>query len=632
MSQPELRRRMRGNDAMFLYLEKKDLPLHIGAVAILDGPFDEASEQLLAARLPEIPRYRQRVVFSPMNVSHPCWEDDPDFDITNHIRRVRLEPPGNEAQLSALSGEVFTPLMDRGRPLWDLTVVDGLEGGRSALIFRVHHCMVDGVSGIGLVNSIFDPTRQPRVVEPRPYDPPPLPDPRQVMVEGLSNIWAEAAERLIGTQLTVLRIAQSFLGDSAKDSLRALLATAPELMKPTERLPFNGPCSGVRGHCWAAFPFGEARGIRSALGGTINDVVLTTVTGAFTRYVAAHREPVKNRFVRMMVPVNLRTEDPRGTVGNDISMLPLSVPLDIDDPVERLRVVTLRSSAMKAARVADVVQLIGTQFGWLPTKVQQSLGSLPFMPHPVMIVNTVCTNVPGPMVPLYVNGRQVLTYYPHVPCGSNVGLAVAIASYNGNLYYGVTYDMQAAPDGELFRDFLIESYDELRAAAGVPKSSASFSSRGASAPPSNLRSKTAADEAKVTSEPPVPVPAPIEASTPVPQPVAEATPEPAAHPTLPESAAPLVQPEPPPPISEPSIEAAPIQAEAASELIAPVPLERVSDSPRSDAETPGELKLTPQGALKLPAKPPASKVNGDDHRTKARHKGPARTKTLVAKT
>src|SRR5689334_18338659 len=145
MSQSEPRRRMRGSDAMFLYFEKKEMPLHIGSVAILDGPFDEESETALAARLPEIPRYRQRVMFAPMNLTHPSWEYDPDFNIRNHIRRVRLDPPGTEDQLSKLAGKIFTPLMDRNRPLWDLTVVDGLQGGRSALVLRVHHCIVDGV-------------------------------------------------------------------------------------------------------------------------------------------------------------------------------------------------------------------------------------------------------------------------------------------------------------------------------------------------------------------------------------------------------------------------------------------------------------------------------------------------------
>jgi hypothetical protein len=220
-------------------------------------------------------------------------------------------------------------------------------------------------------------------------------------------------------------------------------------------------------------PFGEARSIRSALGGTINDVILTTVSGAVMRYVTAHREPLKGRFVRYMVPVNVRTEEPGSKLGNEISMVPLSIPLDIEDPAERMRVVTMRSSVMKGARVADVVTLIGTSLGWLPPNLQHSLAALPFFPQPVLIVNMVCTNVPGPMVPLYANGRELLTYYPHVPCGSDVGISVAVSSYNQNLYYGVTYDAQAAPDGELFRDFLIEAYEELCEAAGVVRKSPS---------------------------------------------------------------------------------------------------------------------------------------------------------------
>ena len=467
MSQ-ETRRRMRGSEAMFLYFERKEMPLHIGCVAVLDGPFDEESVQVLASRLPEIPRYRQRVMFTPLNVAHPSWEDDPAFDIRNHIFRVNIPQPGTDAQLSELAGNIFTPLMDRNKPLWDLTIVDGLEHGRSALILRIHHCMADGMSGVGLVNILFDPTRTPRKVEPTPFAPPPLPEPGELLVEGLAGLWADAAERFVGANITLLRMAQAFTGNNSQDSRRALLATAPDLLRPTERLPFNGACSGVRGYCWTSVPFGEARGIRSALGGTINDVVLTMVTGAFSRYVIAHREPVSNRYVRLMVPVNVRTEDPHRQLGVEISMLPISIPLDVDDPAERLRVVARRSAAMKAARVADMISLIGMWLGWTPPSLQQTLAGMPFLPQPVLIVNTVCTNVPGPMVPLYANGHELLTYYPQVPCGSDIGISIAVSSYNQKLFFGVTYDEQAAPDGELFRDFLVESYEELRSAAGVP--------------------------------------------------------------------------------------------------------------------------------------------------------------------
>jgi diacylglycerol O-acyltransferase / wax synthase len=466
MPQSELRRRMTGADAMFLYFERKEMPLHIGCVAIVDGPFDATGEKILADRLPEMTRYRQRVIFSPFNLSHPTWEDDPAFDIRNHIRRIRIEPPGTEQQLSKISGAIFSELMDRTKPLWDLTVVDGLEGGRSALIIRVHHSLVDGVSGVALVNVMFDATREPRRVEPQPFAPQPLPDTRTVLVDGLSSVWADAAARLVGSQVAVLRLAQAFTGETSRATLRGALAMMPELLRPAQKLPFNGPCSGVRGHCWTTFPFAEARAIRSSLGGTINDVMLTAVTGAISRYVIAHREPVAGRFARLLTPVNLRTGDPEGA-GNEISFLPLSVPLDIEDPAARLRAITMRSAAMKSARVADVIQLIGMGLGWTPPALQQSLAGLPFLPQPLLLFNMVCTNVPGPMIPLYANGHELLTYYPHVPCGSDIGISVAISSYNRSLYCGVTYDAQAAPDGELFRDFLMEAYDELRDAAGV---------------------------------------------------------------------------------------------------------------------------------------------------------------------
>ena len=343
MAQAELRRRMRSADAMFLYFEKKEMPLHIGSVAVLDGPFGPECEQMIEARLPEIPRYRQRLLFSPYNLTHPAWEYDPDFNIRNHIRRVHLDPPGSEDQLPEISGRVFTELMDRSKPLWDLTIIDGLEHGRSALITRVHHCLVDGVSGIGLMNIMFDATRTPRSVEPQPFNPPPLPEPSELLVEGLASLWSDSVERILGAQLAVMRFTQGLLGDDVTRSLGTLLSLAPELLRPAERLPFNGPCSGVRGHCWTTFSFAEARKIRAALGGTINDVALTSVAGAISRYVTAHREPLKGRFVRIMVPVSLRTEDPRGSTGNEISMLPMSIPLDIDDPVERMRTVTART-------------------------------------------------------------------------------------------------------------------------------------------------------------------------------------------------------------------------------------------------------------------------------------------------
>jgi diacylglycerol O-acyltransferase / wax synthase len=461
------RRRMRGSEAMFMYFENTRMPLHIGAVMILDGPFDKGCEELIESRLPEIPRYRQRAMFSPFNLTHPAWEYDPDFKFSNHIRRMRLDPPGSAAQLSQLTGKIFTELMDRSRPLWDITAIEGLEGGRTAIVVRVHHSIVDGVSGIGLMKILFDPTPAPRKVAPQPYLPPPLPEPAAVLAQGIASYWPETVERLIGLQLNLMSFSQVLLENPPMASLQKLAAMCPELFRTTDRLPFNKPCSGERGYCWASFPFQEFRAIRAAANGTINDVALTAVAGAVSRYVKAHNQPVAGKFARLLMPVNLRAEDPRGETGVEISMLPISLPLDIDDPIARFRAINARSMAMKNAHVAELVAMIGTWLGFIPPALQTSLAALPFFPQPTLIVNMVCTNVPGPMVPLYLNGRKMLASYPHVPCGAETGIAVAIHSYNQEMHFGLTYDMQAAPDGDLFRDFLVESYQELRQAAGV---------------------------------------------------------------------------------------------------------------------------------------------------------------------
>ncbi len=619
MSHTALRRRMRGADAMFLYFEKKEMPLHIGSVAILDGPFDSECERMIEARLPEIPRYRQRVLFPPFNVAHPVWEFDPAFDFRNHIRRVKLDPPGTEQQLSELSGRIFTPLMDRNRPLWDLTIVDGLEHGRSALITRVHHSMVDGISGIALMNIMFDPVRTPRKVEQQAFIAPPLPDSGQLLVEGLASAYGDAVERVLDLQVTFMRMAQSFVGGNALNSLRGLAASAPEIVRPTERLPFNRPCSGVRGHCWTTFPFQEARQIRAMAGGTINDVALTTVAGAISKYVVANREPVKGRFARLLVPVNVRSEDSRDP-GNEISMLPLSVPLDIEDPIERLNAITVRSTAMKTARIADIVTLIGTWLGAIPPTFQTSLAALPFMPQPVLIVNMVCTNVPGPMIPLYTSGRELLTYYPHVPCGSDVGIGVAIQSYNRRLHYGITYDMQAAPDGELFRDFIIESYEELRDAAGVRPAEVSPLGTARTGLPrkEDLRAHRSVSEATV----PEPLPT-AAAAEPVAEPVAQ-TVEVVQRPPAPVEIVPVAAAE--EPVSKPvGASAEPPSAVERPSAKLPAAVER-SEAASSVPETPAERPSEPEEKHVPSAKPKPA------HRAAAPKKGTAGAKAPTTAT
>ncbi|MBZ5609437.1 MAG: wax ester/triacylglycerol synthase family O-acyltransferase [Acidobacteriia bacterium] len=458
--------RLASEDAVFLYLERKEMPLHIGSVSVFDGPIPfEACREFIESRLPLIPRYRQRIVAPPLNVGHPTWEPDPDFDISNHVHHAQLKR-GTDAELRNFAGRLFTQMMDRSRPLWDMTIVDGLSGGRSVLISRVHHCLVDGVSGVGLLNVLLDPTLQPQSGHKNRYHAPPLPGPSASLVDALATSYSEMVERMLSAQAATLNIVQSLMSDQALRGLDQLLRLVPELLAPVERLPFNQACLGPRKVAWSEFSIPEVKKVREACGGTLNDVVLTVVTSAVRRYAELHGAPVKNRLLRLMVPVNLRREGEPNGLGNRVSMLPVSVPLDLRDPVKLLDAIRQRTEALKTARVADLIHLLATWVGATPAPLQALLDPLTSL-LPVPPFNLVCTNVPGPQAPLYVLGREMLTYYPYVPIGNEMGLGCAIQSYNHKLYFGLTGDAAVVPDIDRLKRFLDQALQELRQAAGV---------------------------------------------------------------------------------------------------------------------------------------------------------------------
>jgi len=277
------------------------------------------------------------------------------------------------------------------------------------------------------------------------------------MQEGMSR-WMEF-------QTGLLNLTQALTDEQSRRSMRETNAVIPTLAAPVSLMPFNRPCSGQRKLVWSTFSFAEARAIRGALGGTVNDVVLTVLSGAVSRYVELHGQPTAGRRLRVMVPVSLRQEDQRGALGNLVSMLPVEIPLDIRDPVERFKYINRTTAAMKGGRVAEGINLFSALMGILPAPVQAFAGALAASPYPAF--NMVSTNVPGPQVPLYAMGKRMIAYYPYVPVGYAVGCGCAIMSYDQNLYFGLTSDTQAMPDVEKLREALNDSFVELRAAAGV---------------------------------------------------------------------------------------------------------------------------------------------------------------------
>ena len=469
MVQSNLNRRLTSMDASFLYFEKKEAPMHIGSVSIFDGkiPFDRFVK-MVASKLHMIPRYQQKIVPDPFNLAHPTWEFDTEFDINRHIFKVQVESPGTEKELIELAGEIFSPVMDRGKPLWDIYLAYGLEGNRTAMIARVHHCMVDGVSGVDLLKVVLDVSPKPQPpVKAETIPPLPRPDPTRRFFDSLLGGMQEGMNRWMEFQNGLLSLTQAMTKQPSDGAMGSLTNLLPTVSSPVSLLPFNRPCSGEKKLVWSEFSFAEARAIRAALGGTVNDVVLTVLSGAVSRYVEMHGQRTRGRNLRVMVPVSMRQEEKRGALGNLVSMLPVEIPLGMKDPLKRFRYINEKTGSMKSARVAEGINLGTTLMGILPASVQALLGALATTPIPPF--NMVSTNVPGPQVPLYAMGKRMIAYYPYVPVGYAICVGCAIMSYDQKLYFGLSSDTQAMPDVERLKEFLDASFVELRERAGVPE-------------------------------------------------------------------------------------------------------------------------------------------------------------------
>jgi WS/DGAT/MGAT family acyltransferase len=469
MSEGSLSKRFSAQDASFLYFEKEESPLHIGSLGIFEGqvPYDRFVESI-KAKLHLIPRYLQRAVPAPFNIGHPSWEWDPDFNIRKHIMRVKIDAPGTDAQLMELAANLFAPKLDRGKPLWELYLVEGLEGDRSAMVSKVHHCLVDGVSGIELLMVMMDVSPDPPPVESKDLgERPPIPNPVRLFTDAAFDSLSQRLDRSadirrsIGDSLTVG-------SERGRAIFRALENVRPYATVPVTRAPFNKPLQRDRSIAVTEFSFAEIRGIRQSVGGTVNDVALAVLGGALGRYLEMHGQGTEGRMMRILTPVNVRSEDERGALGNRVSMLLVEVPVGVHDPIERLQKVNARTQALKRTNVAQGTEILGQGINDAPPALQAFLGSLPTPPN--TLANLVCTNVPGPMIPLYTVGQRLLSHFPLVPLGWEMGIGVGVTSYNQTLTFGFMASAADAADVTSLKDFVEQSFVELRSAAGVEKS------------------------------------------------------------------------------------------------------------------------------------------------------------------
>jgi len=450
--------------------------MHIGSTSIFEGKLKHGDlVKHIEDRLHLLPRYLQKVVPDPFNLAHPTWEKATDFNIKNHIFKVKQKKALSLEELRVLAGETMTGVMNREKPLWELYVVENLEGNRSAMVAKVHHCMVDGISGVDLMKILFDITpdapapKKPEI--PTETEAAKKKDSTQMFIESIFGALQETSSRMMEMQGGLMYMASNLLNPQNSEMLPHLSEVLPAVAAPPPILPFNGVCSGERQLAWSEFSFAEARLVRNVLGGTVNDVVLTVLSEAVARYTKAHGQETDGKIVRFMVPVSLRQKEQRGALGNIISILPIEIPLDIADLPSRFAFVHQRTNIMKTARLAEGLLTIGALYTMMPAPMQSLVGAIADLPFPPF--NMVATNVPGPQVPIYLAGRKMLVQYPYVPIGYRLGLGCAILSYNQTLYFGLSSDKQAMGDVEKFREILNEVFADLKAVVGKMENSAS---------------------------------------------------------------------------------------------------------------------------------------------------------------
>lgn len=461
--------RLSGLDDAFLGFETSNAYMHVAVTAIFDaapmrtsaGGIDvERIRRHVASRLHLVPRFRHRLAYVP-GTQDPVWVDDDRFDLRYHVRHASLPKPGDQAQLRQRTAELLERPLGRDRPLWEMWVVEGLEGDAFALLVKVHHCIVDGIAGIGMLAALLDTTATPTIPAAVPWTPRPVPGDAELLrhellrrTRGLGSLAAAAGSYAIRPADGARRLG-SVVGGLAR-LVRSGLQSAPET-------PFNGPIGPHRHVEWIDTDLARLQHVRRRLGGSLNDVALTVVSGALRRALGS-RVP-RGGSVRVAVPVSVRRAEEYGAPGNRVSLWLLPLPIADRDPLVRLSCIAAITTELKRRGDAATTELITQAADWTGAAVVHAVTRLL---NSARVYNLIVTNVPGPPFPLYLVDAPMRAAYPHLPLFESQGIGLALLSYCGRLHWGLTTDWaQGDFAGELHRG-LEESVEELVARAERP--------------------------------------------------------------------------------------------------------------------------------------------------------------------
>ncbi|HEV7615953.1 MAG TPA: wax ester/triacylglycerol synthase family O-acyltransferase [Solirubrobacterales bacterium] len=478
--------RLTGLDTSFLHMERAGAHMHVASVSVFEGPAPAHSEfrDHIGSRLHLVPRFRQKLRFVPFDQGRPVWVDDPHLNLEYHVRQTALPAPGSDEQLRNLAARIFSQQLDRSKPLWELWLVEGLEGGRFAIVGKSHHALVDGVSGVDITTVLFDLDAEPQGAASAA--PPWLARPEPTDLELLGEAWRE---RLTSPKEIVRGVRAAFRGP--RQVLRGVGATS-KMIGAGMAAPssvFNVEIGPHRRFAMAQADLADLKRVKDAHGGTVNDVILSIVAGTLGKYLRARGHDTEGLELRAMVPVSIRAEEEHGALGNRISAMMAALPVWSEDPVERLQIVSAEMGDLKTSGQAVGAEILTKLTDFAPGTIASQAARL----QPAQrFFNLVVTNVPGPQFPLYVLGRKMESIFPMVPLARRQALCVGIMSYNGQVNFGLIGDYDAMPDLESFAlDLEATAAEALATVPAKPKRSrakASASANGSRAVASEPRS------------------------------------------------------------------------------------------------------------------------------------------------
>ena len=453
-------------DVSFFYLERRTTPQHVGGLAVFTAPADgfdyDRLVRLLEERISLVPRYRQKMRTVPGNLANPIWVDDPSFDITYHVRRSALPRPGTDVSLLEFTARIQSRLLDRHRPLWEMYLVEGLSGGRIAVVTKTHHSMVDGMGAIDIAQVLLDAAPEPRRTVEGLWMPQPEPTAPRLVAEALAGTVRRPATVLDMARLSISEARSASLWLTG--ALTAAGRTAAGVVRPPRPTPLRAELSEHRRIGIARAELDEFRAVRAAHGGTVNDVILATVTGGLRRWLMSRGEALRDvATVRALVPVSVSGEDEFASGGersSRVKALLVDLPVGEPEPLRRLAQVQFAMAEHSESGHSVGADSLVALSGFSPPTLH-SLGARAANRLTRRMYDLVVTNVPGPQVPLYAAGARMTEMFPILPLNEGQALSIAMTSYDGGVFFGVNADRDAVPDVSQVSAALRASLDEL---------------------------------------------------------------------------------------------------------------------------------------------------------------------------